>query len=743
MPPTLHPHLKRRLDFDDVQVGSEDAIEKIPAGYQGSQEWAAKRRRVEAIASRYLQGKPPVILSAALRGPFNNGWKNPWADRSRITAKEPAKDSAAMDHRSRPSRRTTTEATGTTRARNRRSKEADVIDLTTHIASPEASRAAQYEPDLQAYQPDDSLDEVEVPPATAPLPEEDVSDTTEFFSANTEKCIQNRSPLTNPFWLRRPESEATLNMKHNTEVSPTRSRSRDGHSQPGVGGRLHLALPKAPLCGQGFSTREDVLEECRSSASASMILSSPAKGNTMTSNERDSLQKGVADQEGSLQPASTPIGTPVGDAAHDSGRGLQNTGGGHCGQRNLSAASRRGDYSESNAESIGAEIPHSTLYQNASSGRSHDRPSREDIQRSAQRLVDLIPPSSASNRQLQQSSRKDMRDKSMRRAPQHDLVASPAPASSTGFVYRKVGNSKRKGSNAETSKVRVINFNSSPAIQTDTTISNEQSLERASATSKSEPCTKDAHQTDVANANEEPILQFGEEEDGADGSDIQEERKDLRSSHSSRNSAFSTQAAMLLARIEFQESAFAAMASGSPRLWSQPQNDTPRPEVPKPSAAITPLSASSAQLDKSLLNKSVLHRQPMSTQELFAAISPFAFSTVKKNSELPQRSSLRFSLLQNDGEQSRTNDTFAKSPTPSADRIPLKAKNTTTPLWSFATEKASQASQASQGSLVDRSRRSISDVELPQLDFHTSLDDYGLNGGLHFTDRFLRNLDDS
>ncbi|KAJ5783096.1 hypothetical protein N7457_004870 [Penicillium paradoxum] len=39
---------------------------------------AAKRQRVEKLAQSYLQGKPLSILSASLRGPFDDGWVNPW-----------------------------------------------------------------------------------------------------------------------------------------------------------------------------------------------------------------------------------------------------------------------------------------------------------------------------------------------------------------------------------------------------------------------------------------------------------------------------------------------------------------------------------------------------------------------------------------------------------------------------------------------------------------------------------------
>ncbi|KAK5229025.1 hypothetical protein LTR47_008183 [Exophiala xenobiotica] len=44
-----------------------------------SNERAAKRRRIEAYATSYLRGEPLFIATAQLKGPFGNGWKNPWA----------------------------------------------------------------------------------------------------------------------------------------------------------------------------------------------------------------------------------------------------------------------------------------------------------------------------------------------------------------------------------------------------------------------------------------------------------------------------------------------------------------------------------------------------------------------------------------------------------------------------------------------------------------------------------------
>ncbi|KAL1959129.1 hypothetical protein VTO42DRAFT_2916 [Malbranchea cinnamomea] len=49
---------------------------------------AAKRRRIEQLGEDYLRGKPPFILTASLRGPFEDGWNNPW---TRNSTKEQAR----------------------------------------------------------------------------------------------------------------------------------------------------------------------------------------------------------------------------------------------------------------------------------------------------------------------------------------------------------------------------------------------------------------------------------------------------------------------------------------------------------------------------------------------------------------------------------------------------------------------------------------------------------------------------
>ncbi|KAE8133531.1 hypothetical protein BDV38DRAFT_257896 [Aspergillus pseudotamarii] len=55
---------------NDGLLGSDDEL--------NDEERAAQRRRIERLAESYLQGKPLFILSASLRGRFDEGWVNPW-----------------------------------------------------------------------------------------------------------------------------------------------------------------------------------------------------------------------------------------------------------------------------------------------------------------------------------------------------------------------------------------------------------------------------------------------------------------------------------------------------------------------------------------------------------------------------------------------------------------------------------------------------------------------------------------
>lgn len=80
--PPPYPRPVPNIDFDEDPIlpgtiiyTNEDEIQEP--------ERVAKRRRVEANANAYLRGEGLFILSASLQGPFDAGWKNPWAPTNR------------------------------------------------------------------------------------------------------------------------------------------------------------------------------------------------------------------------------------------------------------------------------------------------------------------------------------------------------------------------------------------------------------------------------------------------------------------------------------------------------------------------------------------------------------------------------------------------------------------------------------------------------------------------------------
>jgi hypothetical protein len=77
MPP---PRLTRfpPTSFSDCDVSEIDPLWQSYGVPSDNQERTAKRRRIEDCARRYLSGDSLHIQSAALMGPFDKGWQNPW-----------------------------------------------------------------------------------------------------------------------------------------------------------------------------------------------------------------------------------------------------------------------------------------------------------------------------------------------------------------------------------------------------------------------------------------------------------------------------------------------------------------------------------------------------------------------------------------------------------------------------------------------------------------------------------------
>ncbi|KIV87777.1 hypothetical protein PV11_03299 [Exophiala sideris] len=66
---------------DEIPICADTIVYYDGGSNQGEDigERAAKRRRIGAYATSYLRGEALFISTAQLKGPFNNGWQNPWA----------------------------------------------------------------------------------------------------------------------------------------------------------------------------------------------------------------------------------------------------------------------------------------------------------------------------------------------------------------------------------------------------------------------------------------------------------------------------------------------------------------------------------------------------------------------------------------------------------------------------------------------------------------------------------------
>lgn len=66
------------LNFEPFSPNPTEIIWDEDESEEDADTRAAKRRRIEKLGQDYLEGKPLFILTATLRGPFDNGWVNPW-----------------------------------------------------------------------------------------------------------------------------------------------------------------------------------------------------------------------------------------------------------------------------------------------------------------------------------------------------------------------------------------------------------------------------------------------------------------------------------------------------------------------------------------------------------------------------------------------------------------------------------------------------------------------------------------
>ncbi|KAF1974977.1 hypothetical protein BU23DRAFT_552815 [Bimuria novae-zelandiae CBS 107.79] len=734
--PRLHVQIRHVTNTEPVSLQPEDIIEPVVSEDEDVGGRLRKRRRIETIANQYIKlGRVPLIVSAGLRGPFNNGWKNPWATATSGRAMEAVQMDNAEKAESQRAVNPAHRKIKQIKARN--------IPPDSSAPSPEASRGPEIAQD--SVIPVDGMDdEVHASPGPATALQDD-SGATEFFSVDPDPSVTFDNFESNPFWLKRPQPRPTPfgnAATGNRDPSPTRARL--GHRPIDQHGRLQLVTPRQPInmaqSDPGISAEQE--PDWMSTASASMIITPPVgptqiiqqpmsfsisakRKRTYSKFERANLKEDriTSSISGTPNlPQNTPNDPPTGPYTRDaeyngmppletrnSDRVLNVT---PVNATPIVATTAHGQVQ--NLTSSNFRVQESPFDQESISGsNARKRPQTQGIHASAKSTTS----SRSANTGLK---RKKIAVKDHTPAAHCDRVTSPTFASSTGFVYRKIGEFKRKKSSNKP-KSRHVTLSSPAKVE-------QRTIKAAELGS---------HEIGQVEADEPR----GERPDVYDVPGSPEEKQ--QSCATSRTSGFSTQAALLMAQMDFQDSAMPAIAEDDSEPWLAPVTSTPHEDPIIPSPAFTPFHQFNAALEDDP-PEPTMPDIPISTQDLFATVSPFANSTIKKSTRQPA-SNLRFSVFatmeqdtpSHNGRQSR-----ARSPT-SSQRMPLRAKNTRMSLQGPQSEKGSQGEKGSQESITPRPSKghAAQPVELPQLAFHTSLDDLGRNSDLNFADRFLLNLD--
>ncbi|KAL9113796.1 MAG: hypothetical protein Q9227_002242 [Pyrenula ochraceoflavens] len=74
-----YPRPVSPLQYEPIKPSPRDVYLDETSSSSDEEQRQAKRRRVEQIGQQYLRGYPIFISTASLRGPFKEGWENPWA----------------------------------------------------------------------------------------------------------------------------------------------------------------------------------------------------------------------------------------------------------------------------------------------------------------------------------------------------------------------------------------------------------------------------------------------------------------------------------------------------------------------------------------------------------------------------------------------------------------------------------------------------------------------------------------
>lgn len=718
----LHCHLRDGLDFEELTPSTEDLLEPLRDADWDPEQRAAKRRRVETIATQYLRGTVPTLLSTRLKGPFDKNWQNPWSrpirqDRRRAKATLKGKKVEVTSSLKQIARDgADTKRKKISRKVSAHSRLRAVENKGKRVGKEEGAIRTGNGTSNHRDQDNRGAGQAQTTSTKLTAPRDEQSDATEYFSANTDEQNSQRSSRTDPQWLRRRQSnyngkslEYGLNVPLGASPGASPSPSRRGVS---LGdnqdlGQLHLAPSKAPAFAPGAPGVVALDGTRRSTGSASMTISSPAKmmaekeggptANLPLQSHSANAKENVIETGGRLRDDSVTSDVSSQCTQHDDVtqsftrvRPEDEV----MGRVTLSVGAQTLDRK-------GSSSMHGPVVQLMSTNESKAKPpSREEILRSAERCT-LVATT---------STKKKKKRKGQYEVAPRPNIDSPHIASSTSFMYRRIGDTRAKGRDRGSPKPHPSLSTLSPAIVKDGYAALEDIRAEDSPRQVSQQNTIAVRES-VQTHQPRPDVY-----DVVDNGVVPNE-----SLRSSRASLLSTQAAFLQAQLEFQNGSTPSVVSETPRITVYQQNGTEQRETREHSPAITPFHKFNTDLENRHPPESVTHRPVMSTQDLFEAVSPFAFSTIKKKSAIPKRSSLKFAVLPVEQAIEPADPESGKSPTPSAERVPLKERNSHFPFKNAlnGSQKESQDSPPNKA------------AEVSQLSFYNSPE-----GHKNYTDQF-------
>ncbi|KAF2120508.1 hypothetical protein BDV96DRAFT_641185 [Lophiotrema nucula] len=706
MPIALHQHLKRGFQYDICAAEPFEEDAEVSDNYLTAEERSAKRRRVELIATQYLKGSAPFILSARLKGPFDKSWKNPWAKKKRSAKEKP-----------------------NTRAGDVQDEQEDVEQHASSRPSPEVSRATQTILDYHTQSTAERSHTTASKVALQPQGNEQLQ--RQYLSANVEPDVTVQDLDNGQAWLKRPSNSRIRGGSFKDPCPhPSPTPTRHGNMPIDRHGKIQITLPKSSIARASTPSkpRPPIPEaHWRSSASAPMNISSPVKPpgavkkqGPPTASKFAQKHPGRNDQRSGTR----PVVSAGDDLTECQIIALYEQPSSNDIERRTQKLVKEVIPGRQPANSV--DNPGATSMGVSSQSKSR-RPSRKDIQRSAERCI--TRPTTANTVTNKPSKKtKSPRGHSLTVPCGPKLVASPAPNSSIGFEYQKVQRPKTGPGKPPKKDPKPVNFQSSPeviekdkALLSDTGPSNAVVQRNGRLQDHGDGTAQ--HQTSKNMPPPRPDIY-----------DIRSTEQELNDTASSRQSLYSTQAAMLLAQLEFQEGSFLSPASETPRtLPVLQENGTPRADIDEPSdVSITPFHAFNAELDKNRPTNNMAADVAISTQDLFSAASPYTFSTVKKKTVRTARSSLRFAIHPSPprGDDDHANADHAKSPSPSRERIPLRERNSKVTFGTNLTgsDKGSQ----------DPPLLPAEPPASPKLG--NLLDDLGLNASFSFTSNFIKDI---